>query len=172
MKYNPDIHHRKSIRLLGHDYSSEGEYFMTLCTKDKECVFGEIIDEEMQLSVIGEIAKQCWVEIPKHFQNIELDEYVIMPNHVHGIIIINPIKHTQRRGEVTSPLRKPTLGNIVAYFKYQSTKNINMFTGTPGLNVWQRNYYEHIIRNEKDLDNTREYIYNNPIKWLFDEENQ
>jgi putative transposase len=167
MKYDPIIHHRKSIRLQGYNYSLEGEYFVTICTKDKECIFGEVNGEEVRLSTIGEIAKRCWQEIPAHFFNTELDEYIIMPNHIHGIILIN-----SGRGEVTSPLRGITVGKIIAYFKYQSTKRINEIADTPGIKIWQRNYYEHIIRDEKDLDNTREYIYNNPVKWLYDEENK
>jgi len=87
MKYNSNIHHRKSIRLKSYDYSSAGEYFITICTYNRECILGEAIGEGVKLTEIGEIAQQCWLEIPKHFPKIELDEYVIMPNHIHGIIV-------------------------------------------------------------------------------------
>jgi len=89
MKYNPDIHHRRSIRLQGYDYSQSGAYFITTCTQNRECLFGEIHNGKMYLNEYGEIAKKCWVEIPKHHQNVQLDEYVIMPNHIHGIVVIN-----------------------------------------------------------------------------------
>ena len=101
-----------------------------------------------------------------HFKNVRLYEFVIMTNHIHGIIIIN-----DRRGEVTSPLRNPTLGQIIAYYKYQSTKQVNKFRKTPGEKVWQRNYFEHIIRNEKSLYQIRRYIIDNPLHWEKDSEN-
>jgi REP element-mobilizing transposase RayT len=125
------------------------------------------MDGEMRLNEIGKIVEKCWEEIPRHFMDVELDEYVIMPNHFHGIIILNE----QCRGEVTSPLQKPTLGKVIAYFKYQSTKLINEIHAAPGNRFWQRSYYEHIIRSDKELNNIREYIVNNPMQWNVDEEN-
>jgi putative transposase len=132
------------------------------------------MNEEICLSTIGKIVERCWEDIPGHFPDVELDAFITMPNHLHGIIVINE----SGRGEVTSPLhgavisplRKPTLGNMVAYFKYQSTKLINAMNRTPGDRFWQRNYYEHIIRDEIDLDNVREYITNNPLKWFSEKE--
>jgi Transposase and inactivated derivatives len=121
----------------------------------------------MQLNKIGKITELYWNEIMNYFPNVELDEYVIMPNHLHGIIILNE----QCRGEVTSPLQKPTLGKVVAYFKYQSTKLINEINVAPGNRFWQRSYYEHIVRSDKELNNIREYIVNNPMQWNADEEN-
>jgi putative transposase len=141
---------------------------VTICTQDKQHLFGEIFGNLIHLSPIGEIITQCWEEIPKHFHNVNLDEYVIMPNHIHGIIIINEIDIC--RGEVTSPLRKATLGNIIAYFKYQSTKAINDLEGTPGIKIWQRNYYDRIIRGEKELQNIRDYIANHVLTSSFEME--
>jgi putative transposase len=164
---NLNLHNRRSIRLKEYDYSQSGEYFVTICTHNRECLLGEIVDEEMKLSSIGEIVQRCWEEIPKHFPNVELDAFVVMPNHVHGIII----NDESCRGEVTSPLRKPTLGNIVAYFKYQSTKLINEMNGTTGDRFWQRNYFEHVIRDDKDLQNIQDYITSNPLDWKKDKEN-
>ena len=161
------IHERKTIRLKEYDYSSPGGYFITICTQGKICSLGKIVNEEMHLSSIGEIVERCWKDIPGHFPDVELDAYITMPNHVHGIIIINE----SGRGEVTSPLRKPTLGNMVAYFKYQSTKLTNEMNGNQGDRFWQRNYYEHIIRDDRDWENIRDYIIYNPNKWKIDEEN-
>ncbi len=164
---NLNLHKRRSIRLQDYDYSQPGDYFITMCTQGKTCSLGKIVNEEMCLSSNGEIVKRCWKDIPGHFHDVELDAFITMPNHLHGIIVINE----PGRGEVTSPLlRKPTLGNMVAYFKYQSTKLINAMNRTPGDRFWQRNYYEHIIRDDKDLDNIREYIANNPFKWLIEKE--
>ncbi|MCL4459777.1 MAG: transposase [Chloroflexi bacterium] len=193
-RYEPEKYRRRSIRLNNYDYSQAGVYFVTICTYNRECLFGEIANSQMELSPIGAIAYQCWCEIPKHFNPVQLDEFIVMPNHIHGIIVITE----NRRGEVTSPsgmdgvtnegtgtvplrkpmggtgtvpLRKPTLGQIVAYYKYQTTKMINRLGNTPGNPVWQRNYYEHVVRNEDDLGKIREYIVNNPLKWEWDEEN-
>jgi REP element-mobilizing transposase RayT len=147
--------------------SFPGEYFVTICTRERECILGEIFDDEMKLNARGIIADKCWREIPEHFPNVGLDEFVIMPNHVHGIIILN--EHC--RGEVTSPLRKPTLGKVVAFFKYQSTKMINELNATQGNRFWQRGFYDRIIRNHKELNNIRDYIANNVLDWLSDTEN-
>lgn len=182
MPYVPLRHHRRSIRLRGYDYSQEGMYFVTICTYERACVLGEITDGAMLLSDLGEIAKQCWNEIPGHFENVELDEYVIVPNHVHGVIIL---RGNSGRDEVTSSLRNesgiesqqsiikriPTLGQVVAFFKYRSTKLINMKGNSPGARFWQRNYYEHIIRDGNDLDRVRKYLSNNVGKWFEDKEN-
>jgi putative transposase len=164
---NLNLHKRRSIRLKEYDYSQTGEYFVTVCTHNRECLLGGIMDDSMRLSAIGETVQRCWDGIPTHFPNVELDAFVVMPNHVHGIIIINE----SCRGEVTSPLRKPTLGNIVAYFKYQSTKLINEMNETTGDRFWQRNYFEHVIRDDKDLQNIQDYITYNPLGWKKDKEN-
>ena len=145
-KFDPQKHHRRSIRLKGYDYSSEGAYYVTIMTQGRESLFGEIVDGEMRINEYGEIVQKWWNEIPIHFPNVQLGAFVMMPNHIHGIIFIT----TERRGEVVSPLedpnnniqdayvdetfnlgretlplRKRTLGQIVAYFKYQSTKEMN-----------------------------------------------
>ena len=194
-RFDPQKHHRRSIRLKGYDYSSEGAYYVTIVTQGRECLFSEIIDGEMYLNEYGEIVQKWWNEIPIHFSILELGAFVIMPNHVHGIIFIT----TDRRGEAqnvspcndpnnniqdayddetnnlggeTPPLRKPTLGQIVAYFKYQSTKEMNRIETDKAITkFWQRNYYEHIIRNEKDLQNKTDYIQANPLLWDEDNDN-
>jgi putative transposase len=191
-RFDPIKHRRRSIRLNGYDYASEGAYFITMVTQGRQCFFGEIVDGEMHLTKYGEIVRKWWNEIPIHFTNVETGAFVIMPNRVHGnIFIIN-----ERRGEVisphnnpnnalfrnqeiteipseeTPPFRKPTLGQIIAYFKYQSTKEMNRIeTQTAITKFWQRNYYEHIIRNEKELQQKTDYILDNPLRWKDDLEN-
>ncbi|HKY56308.1 MAG TPA: transposase [Anaerolineales bacterium] len=193
-KFDPKKHHRRSIRLKRYDYSQAGAYYVTVVTQGRECLFGEIIDGAMHLNEYGEIVQKWWNEIPNHFPNVELGAFIIMPNHVHGIIFIttersrgevvspreNPnnnildadVDGTNNQGGETPPLRKPTLGQIVAYFKYQSTKEMNRIeTEKVITKFWQRNYYEHIIRDEKDLQNKTDYIEANPSLWDEDDNN-
>jgi putative transposase len=194
-KFDPKIHHRRSIRIKGYDYAQAGAYFVTIVTYQRDCLFGEIIDGKMYVNEYGRIVQKWWNEISNHFPSAELGAFVIMPNHVHGIIFIT----AERRGEVISPrddpnsnnqdvnitgtnnqggdasqppLRKPTLGQIVAYFKYQSTKEMNQIETPEALTkFWQRNYYEHIIREEKDLQHKTDYINANPMLWHEDDDN-
>jgi REP element-mobilizing transposase RayT len=195
MKYNPDIHHRRSIRLQGYDYSQNGAYYVTLCTQNRECLFGEIVNGEMILNEYGKMVEQCWNNLSNHYDNIELDAYVIMPNHFHGIILItdtvdnvgaihelplhelplheSPLQLPLHESPIQSPQqrRKMLLPKIVGRFKMNSAKQINQMRNTPGISVWQRNYYEHIIRNDKSLENIRNYIINNPSEWYYDDYN-
>ncbi|MGD1043949.1 MAG: transposase [Bacteroidota bacterium] len=164
---------RKTIRLKEYDYSSPGEYFVTICTQDKLYSFGKIIEEEMRLSSIGEIAQRCWQEIPNHFPNIELDAFVVMPNHIHGIIVINPLVGVH----YNEPLRKnafqhtipKSLGSIIRSYKGVVSRECRKCGHHYFL--WQRNFYEHIIRDDKDMNTIREYIVNNPLQWAVDKEN-
>jgi putative transposase len=176
---------RHSIRLTDYDYTNPGGYFITICVQDRRCVLGEINDSKVEPSHIGKIVEESWQYIPSHFHGIILDLNVIMPNHFHGIIIIEDTRldgrgevpspsndetpSRENRGGMTPPLRKPTLGQVVGYFKYLSTKKINELTNNAPGRLWQRNYYEHIIRNEQDLYNARKYILENPLKWEEDE---
>lgn len=163
MPYNPQIHHRQSTRLRGYDYSSAGAYFITICTHQRECIFGEIVDEVIRPNAWGEIVATCWHEIAQHFPTVELDAFVLMPNHVHGIVVIV--------APPSQPSPIPKLGQIIAYFKYQSTKRINLLRDQASVPIWQRNYYDRIIRDDKALDAIREYIAANPIRWALDKEN-
>lgn len=158
MKYNPEKHHRRSIRLKGYDYSQAGAYFVTICTQNRACLFGEVVGGDLRLNDAGTIARQCWLEIPIHFPNTELDEFVIMPNHVHGIIVL-----------VEPPTR--SIPTIIGSFKSATTKRINEYRSTPGTPVWQRSYYEHVIRDDESLNRIQKYIRNNPVKWTLDREN-
>jgi len=162
-------HNRHSIRLKDYDYSQAGTCFITICVQNRECLLGEIVGDEMQLSEFGKTVAECWEWLPQQYSYLELDYWVIMPNHLHGIIVID---EDRRGGSRTAPTmtRKP-LGRLIGAFKTVSTKQINEFRHTPGQTFWQRNYYEHIIRNETDLNQTRQYIVNNPLQWALDPEN-
>ncbi|BAU63332.1 hypothetical protein STA3757_06960 [Stanieria sp. NIES-3757] len=176
MNYNPKKHQRRSIRLQGYDYSQAGYYFVTICCYQKQCLFGEVIDGVMQLNQYGEIVEQEWMRSSLIRQEIGLDRYIVMPNHFHGIVIINPVGVNGRSPLPKSsnrsiiPSMKPkSLSSLMAGFKSSVTKQINLIRNAPGTPVWQRNYYEHIIRNEESLNKIREYIINNPWSWQLDQ---
>jgi REP element-mobilizing transposase RayT len=175
MKYDSDLRHRRSIRRREYDYSLAGAYFVTICIRNRECLLGEICNNTAYLSSIGNIVKKSWLKIPGHFKDVRLDRFVIMPNHLHGIIIIQrkPSKDTDIISEVDSNSKRRALdlGQIVAYFKYQTTKIINKINKTPGSPLWQRNYYEHIIRDEEEMKKYCKYINENPKNWDTDKEN-
>ena len=172
----------KSIRLKDWDYSQNGYYYVTICTKNRECIFGKIVDGKIILSELGGIVNKYWREIPKHFKNIFLDEYVIMPNHIHGIIIIdNDVKsnvETPHWGVSTTLKRNPhhipqwkpnSLGSIICQFKTICTKQIRSI-GYRNF-AWQSRFYEEIIQNEHRLNTIRDYIINNPLQWKLNENN-
>lgn len=165
-----DRQHRRSIRLKGYDYSQVGAYFITVCAQNRECLFGSVVDGEMRLNGAGTIVADEWLKTTMIRDEIELDEWVVMPNHFHGIVWINH----HRRGDwpvaPTGPQPR-SLGSLMAGFKSAVTKRINENRQTPGEKIWQRNYYEHIIRNESELNRIREYIVNNPLQWELDREN-
>jgi REP element-mobilizing transposase RayT len=138
--------------------------------QDRVCSLGKVKGEGTVLSATGQIVEEVWYWLGEHFENVELDDFVIMPNHIHGIVIIND---PRRGGSRTAPTQEPTkpLGRLIGAFKTVSTKRINELNETPGMVFWQRNFYDHIIRNEKDLHRIRTYIANNPLRWALDEEN-
>ena len=157
MSNDPKFPQRRSIRMAGYDYGQTGWYFITVCTDARARLFGEIVDAAMQPNASGTVVNTCWLALAEKNSFIELDAYVLMPNHVHGILHLT---------QSTKPL-----GRIVGAFKTMSTARINSLRNTPGEPVWQRNFYEHVIRNEKSLSRIREYIHNNPIRWDSDPEN-
>ena len=170
-KYNPEIHHRRSIRLKGYDYSQPGLYFITICVHNREHLFGEIVGGKMEMNDAGKIAEQEWLKTAEMRENVELLEYVIMPNHMHGIILLNDRGGTMRRAPTIEQFGKPTsntIPTIVRGYKSAVTKKINMLRNMPGVPVWQRNYYEHIIRDQKSYYHIAKYIRNNPQKWQDD----
>ncbi len=164
MKYDPDFHHRRSIRIPRYDYSSPGMYFITICTNNRELLFGDIVDGEMVLNEYGNIISETWQWLDVHYKFIQLHEWIIMPNHLHGIIEYCADCRGGSRIAPTVTKIKP-LGRIIGVFKTVSTKQINNINKTPGQKLWQRNYWEQVIRDENDLNRIREYIINNPLKW-------
>jgi len=171
-------HRRRSIRLKGYDYSRAGAYFITICTHARACLFGEIVDGKMRLNDAGRMVQGCWDAIPKHFPDVVTDECVVMPNHIHGIVWVG--KGTACRAPTTchvptvEQFGKPVSGSlptIIRSFKSAVTKRINESHGAAGAPVWQRNYYEHIIRDDESLNQIRQYIIDNPAQWAMDREN-
>jgi len=168
-------HNRKSIRIKGYDYFQPNWYYITICTFEKKCIFGKIQNGVIILNEFGHIARTEWERTKALRKNINLDYFVIMPNHIHGIIIIEPpdvgahcnvpLRQEKSFGKST----KNTIPTIVKLYKATVTKQINNLRQTPAIPVWQRNYYEHIIRNDIDLYKIRQYIHNNPIKWEDDD---
>jgi len=174
MTYDPDKPRRHTIRLKGYDYSQAGAYFVTTCTHNQECILGRVVDSEMRLSTFGEVVAACWDDLPHHYPHVELDAFAIMPNHIHGIIMLVDPAIVVGAGLKPAPTminKRHGVTEVIRAFKTFSSRRINLLRGTPGTRVWQRNYYEHVIRNENDLDEIREYIMNNPLKWELDKEN-
>lgn len=192
-KFDPQKHHRHSIRLPGYDYAQPGVYFVTIVAWQRECLFGEVVGGKMRLNDIGKIVQWEWLELPKRLRFLELGVFMVMPNHFHGILIFHGnVRATRqgliyaRSGEVPTPqvtiagidgsplprgLKPASLGAIMAQFKSRVTKRLWKIPSLQGTPIWQRNYYEHIIRNEQDLQNKTNYIEANPMLWDKDDEN-
>jgi len=168
-------HHRRSIRLQGYDYGQAGMYFITVCVGGRECLFGKVVQGKMILHQVGQIVEEEWLKTPVLRPLVVLDEFVVMPNHFHAILlIVTAGRGTARRAPTTERFGKPVSGSlptIVRSFKSATTTRINGLRGTPGVPLWQRGYYEHVIRNEDELQHIREYILTNPLRWELDREN-
>jgi REP element-mobilizing transposase RayT len=175
-------HHRRSVRLQKYPYAERGFFFVTICTHEKKCVLGKITNYEMTLSEIGQIVDRCWSDIPLHFPTAKLDQFTIMPNHLHGIIIINRVlpdessmtacRARKIADTVYERFGKPVAGSlptIMRSFKSAVTKRVNELGWTENSPFWQRNYFEHVIRSEESLNRIRNYIWENPIHWGTDE---
>jgi len=186
MTYDPTEHHRRSIRLPAYDYAQAGAYFVTIVCKDRECAFGEVVDGEMVLNEPGRMIETVWRELPQHYAGVEVDTLVVMPNHVHGIIILvgagpcarpdNPRRSRGVGGQPQGVAPTVSLPDVVHRFKSLTTARYRRgvlqdrwppFSGR----LWQRNYYEHVIRNEEELNTIRQYVADNPARWADDREN-
>jgi REP element-mobilizing transposase RayT len=186
MKFDPKIHHRRSIRLKGYDYTQNGAYYITIVTYQRWHLFGEVVNGEMQLNELGKIARDEWFKTAQLRPYVTLfeDDFVVMPNHVHGIILIENNYHdvgarqrhtrTDMHDGHIEKFGKPVAGSIptiVRAYKSAVTYAINKLQNQRGAVLWQANYYEHIIRNERDYQAKRDYILSNPMHWDRDEEN-
>lgn len=192
MKFDPEVHQRRSIRLKGYNYSQAGAYFVTICTQERRCLLGEVLEEEMVSNDAGRTVRQVWEALPRRFPSVELDLFVVMPNHLHGIAIIEgnvtsvdhvgatlvvAHDHNVTRGRAgTRPAPTTDLGDIIGEFKSITTNRYIAGVKCSGwlafsIRLWQRNYYEHVIRSGSELDRVRQYIMDNPLKWALDPEN-
>ncbi len=170
-----DESHHRSLRLRGYDYSAAGGYYVTVVAFRRECLFGEVVAGVMRLNALGSIVMECWDEIPSHFPNAGIDAFVIMPDHVHGIVFIYDDNSPSVEATHASPLQKRngpaprSLGAIVGSFKSSVTRRAGRELNSA--NIWQRNYYEHIVRNQTEYERITGYILANPTNWNDDEEN-
>jgi putative transposase len=167
MRYDPDKHHRRSLRLKHYDYSRAGSYFITICTEERQCLFGEVVDSIMNSNDPGQMIRRWWDKLPSKFSALGLDEAVVMPNHLHGILMLRTAHAVESA---------PTLGDVMDWLKTMTTNEY--IRGVKGLGwrgfsgrLWQRDYFEHIIRDEEELRRVREYIRSNPAQWALDAEN-
>ena len=165
MQDKTNLPKRKRLRLREYDYSSSGAYFVTICVQDGQSILGRICDGAMILDAAGEIVDRYWKELVLHYPTIALDSFVVMPNHVHGIIFLQP-------EDARTGLRPvPTLSDIVHAFKTFSANEINRQQGVRGQPVWQRGFYERVVRDDEELNRIRQYIQDNPAQWELDKEN-
>ena len=183
MSYDPEKHHRRSTRLKGYDYSQPGVYYITICTHERRKLFGDIIDGEMRLNELGKVAEWVWEALPQYFPSIDIDQFVIMPNHLHGILVLSgaftnvhmPYPGTSRDGTsmqaLPMPMSSPApmLGQIIRKFKALTSYYLHA-AGAAEF-AWQERYHEHVVRNDSDLKRIREYIVNNPAQWAEDDLN-
>jgi len=180
VRFDPERLHRRSIRLKGYDYSQPGAYFIAICTQDRACLFGEVVDGEMRLNDAGQMVQDVWDELPAFYPGVQTDAFIVMPNHIHGIIILVGAGSRACPDEIGQPQgvapTRLSLPDVVHRFKTMTTKRyidgVKKFGWTPfRRRLWQRNYYEHIIRNDHALQRIREYIWTNPLRWHLDREN-
>ena len=176
MNHDAREHHRRSTRLRGYDYSQSGAYFVTLCVQNRQSVFGKVTNGRMISSEAGHMVEEEWLKTPAVRPQVQLDEFVVMPNHFHGIIMIGnesgTVGATRRVAPTIGPPAGPMVGSIgamMAQFKSIATKRMRALGHSSF--AWQRNYYEHIVRDEDSLNRIREYILTNPLRWDLDREN-
>lgn len=182
MKFDSQKHHRRSIRVPNYDYSQPGAYFITIVTWRRECLFGEIVNGTMRLNDTGQVVWDVWNSLPARYPRVTTGTAVVMPNHFHGIVeihepvgamvgTIHELPLPSHRVTNQKERRRMTLPLVVGYFKMNSAKRINKILNSEGIPVWQRNYYEHIIRNDEEYNRIHLYIEANVDNWVNDEEN-
>jgi len=188
IRYDPVKHHRHSIRLKGFDYTQSGAYFITIVTKNRELLFGKIVENTMRLNTFGQIVNTFWQDLPDHFPQVVLDAWVVMPNHVHAILWIVRVDYTtgerqkvfanlstqtdnRPQSEYPKGAQSGSLGAILGNFQMTTARRINRIRKSTGTSVWQRDFYDDIIRNQRHLEAARQYIRNNPMNWLHDTDN-
>ena len=183
MAYDPEIHRRRSLRLKGYDYTHVGAYFVTIVTQSRLCLFGEIVGKEMRLNKAGKMMCGIWEALPQRFPTIEIDMFVVMPNHLHGIVVIKNRATTRvaptelMDGGVDAPITdRFALGDVIG--AYKSLTTVEYARGVKQMKwslfhrrLWQRNYYEHVVRHDESLKQLQQYILDNPAQWTFDKEN-
>jgi putative transposase len=183
----PLINTRRTIRVQGYDYSQGGAYFITICARNRECLWGRVVCGVVQLNETGRLVESVWLQTATVRPAIELDAHVVMPNHFHAILFIHEppgvpgathrVAPTKNRSAAAGKVHRPTgpkpgsVGAIIAQFKSLVTKRVNPTKQNLGGFLWQRNYYEHVIRDEESLNRIREYIATNPRRWDLDREN-
>jgi REP element-mobilizing transposase RayT len=188
MVYNPDAHHRRSIRLAEYDYAGTGAHFVTLCARERACLFGDVVAGEIRLSPVGRVVEEEWWRTGVVRPAVTMDVFVVMPNHLHGIIVIDDkrvgnagagdcdtvsrTRATHRVAPTTGPVgpARGSVGAIIAQFKAVTTKRVNARDGEFVGPLWQRNYYERVIRNDEELERIRWYICENSANWERDSE--
>jgi REP element-mobilizing transposase RayT len=169
LPFDPNRHHRRSIRLAGYDYTQPGAYFVTICTQERQPLLATVDVAGHTLTSIGQVVARCWLTLPRHFTNAALDAWVLMPDHLHGILVLGDGEtalappSSRQRPNGTRPC---SLNAIVQNFKSISTRKVNQVRGTPGAQLWQRDYYERIIRDERAFDTVRRYIESNPARFV------
>lgn len=180
MRDNSNLPQRRSVRLPGYNYAGHGAYFVTICTENHKCLFGKIAEDKIMLNTIGMIVESCWSKIPSHFSDVELDQFIVMPNHLHGIIFITADKTGTACRAPTDPASRnmrfgcpaaASLPTIIGSFKSAVSRTLNQTVKRTSKSIWQRGYFEHVIRNNESLDKIRKYIIDNPFHWTLDREN-
>jgi REP element-mobilizing transposase RayT len=170
--YDPEKHHRRSIRIPGYDYSQSGAYFITICTHNRACLFGDVRDDTIALSDAGRYVLETWNNLPRHYPYVELDAFRIMPNHTHGIVwLLDHMDASVGAGLRPALTQRHGIPEIIRAFKSFSAREINRLRQVSGAAVWQRDYFEHVIRDDEGLYAIRDYIITNPQRWEEDKEN-
>ena len=160
--------HRRSVRLPGYDYARPGAYFVTLCTHERACLFGDVVGDAVRLTWAGGVARRAWEALPTHAPHVAVDAFVVMPNHLHGVLLITAPSDEPARASGAAGTAPGSLGALVQSYKSVVTRRVNRRRETPGGRLWQRSYWDRVVRSERELDAVRRYIRENPARWHFD----